>query len=732
MDSHKSKFSAIVEILDVFLVMMVLSLVFFAIPELFRGNEAFGQSTPPFYLTKDRYYAERSFNYAGAPGSVFLGSLTAVNSDNTRSVSLNLEGLIRNKIGWVSFSENPVGLLPGQAKIVNFTITIPGGVCDDTYEGLIKATLNDYTGAPPAGGIAVNPAVALRMNLVIASGTGCTGDPIPGLGDPTYVPPYITQLSASGFPVISNTMNAVQQADDMVYVTYNVRDIDDENDVYLTKFQYSRDGITWANMTMGTGGDGKTNLTAPPGGVDHIYSWNLCQDLYNVTDDSVWFRFSAHDGTGEGNTAISDTSFAIDCFKGSGGGEDPPPPPPQVVCGDGVKATSEECDDGNNVNGDGCSSVCLIEEAPPAPQCGNGAVETGEECDDGNTSNGDGCSASCLIEEVPPACGDGNLDAGEQCDDGNTANGDGCSSTCLSETFQECGNNILETGEECDDGNILNGDGCSSLCVIELPPECGNGLIEGDEECDDGNTASGDGCSSLCVIEIVPVCGNGLLEGAEECDDGNTEDGDGCSSLCISEVLPECGNSILEVPEECDDGNTEDGDGCSSICEIEIEIPLSLSFQVHPEKRIPATNNWGTTGLVNVYQFGNFEPDYSFQVEIGNDGFGTIEEEIPPGNYQVSFKGLSHLTRFLRNMEVNLEDTEIPLDFTFGNTFALLSGDIAPNKDDYVNSMDIAAAASALFKSDANADLNKDTIVNSLDLSMMFVNLYLSGEARIE
>lgn len=32
------------------------------------------------------------------------------------------------------------------------------------------------------------------------------------------------------------------------------------------------------------------------------------------------------------------------------------------VCGDGIKAGNEECDDLNNNNGDGCSSLCTIEE----------------------------------------------------------------------------------------------------------------------------------------------------------------------------------------------------------------------------------------------------------------------------------------------------------------------------------------------------------------------------------
>ncbi|MCZ6562827.1 MAG: DUF4215 domain-containing protein [Deltaproteobacteria bacterium] len=62
--------------------------------------------------------------------------------------------------------------------------------------------------------------------------------------------------------------------------------------------------------------------------------------------------------------------------------------------------------------------------------CGNKIVELPfEECDDGNNVDGDGCSAICL----DPFCGDGVLDDGEQCDDGNTTDGDGCSAVCISE-----------------------------------------------------------------------------------------------------------------------------------------------------------------------------------------------------------------------------------------------------------------------------------------------------------
>jgi cysteine-rich repeat protein len=80
------------------------------------------------------------------------------------------------------------------------------------------------------------------------------------------------------------------------------------------------------------------------------------------------------------------------------------------LCGNGRLDLGEQCDDGNSISGDGCSSDCKIEcdwmcgrlGCPPCggPQsvCGNGVLDPGEQCDDGNILNGDGCSASCQVE----------------------------------------------------------------------------------------------------------------------------------------------------------------------------------------------------------------------------------------------------------------------------------------------------------------------------------------------
>ena len=72
---------------------------------------------------------------------------------------------------------------------------------------------------------------------------------------------------------------------------------------------------------------------------------------------------------------------------------------PEPVCGNGIIESSEQCDDNNNVNGDGCSSTCIIEE--PEEVCGDGIIQSPEECDDGNTVNGDGCNSVCVTEVEP-------------------------------------------------------------------------------------------------------------------------------------------------------------------------------------------------------------------------------------------------------------------------------------------------------------------------------------------
>ena len=140
-----------------------------------------------------------------------------------------------------------------------------------------------------------------------------------------------------------------------------------------------------------------------------------------------------------------------------------------VGCGDGVLHPSEACDDGNNVDGDGCSRLCDNEVVPA---CGDGILQTGEACDLGAGNDDDAlgdCPAVCRKDCRCPSCGDGVRDLvfSEECDDGNTARGDGCSETCQYETLGVgCGDGSIGPLEKCDDSNTANGDGCNPTCNL--------------------------------------------------------------------------------------------------------------------------------------------------------------------------------------------------------------------------------------------------------------------------
>jgi cysteine-rich repeat protein len=116
--------------------------------------------------------------------------------------------------------------------------------------------------------------------------------------------------------------------------------------------------------------------------------------------------------------------------------------------------------------GGGCS--LLLNDRQHAGTCGDNAIQAdlGETCDDGNLVDGDGCSSSCLVEE----CGNGVIDSGEECDDGaQNDNESDCTRSCKKAV---CGDGYTKTRgkitpyEVCDDGNMVDGDGCNSDCSL--------------------------------------------------------------------------------------------------------------------------------------------------------------------------------------------------------------------------------------------------------------------------
>jgi fibro-slime domain-containing protein len=257
-----------------------------------------------------------------------------------------------------------------------------------------------------------------------------------------------------------------------------------------------------------------------------------------------------------------------------GGDPDPANPPvSQEKCGDGAKAASEACDDGNAVGGDGCSADCS-------------KIETGYACD----TVGKAC--------VKTVCGDGRVDGVEACDDGNTKSVDGCALDCTAiETGYEC----KTPGQPC---TVKPGWSCAPDGTSCRAAGCGDGIVAGDEECEDGNTGNNDGCSSTCRLEsgykcptvgqscVKTVCGDKIVEGTEQCDDGNHDMGDGCSPACANEpkctngtCVAVCGDGVIlpnDTNEQCDDGNTRSGDGCSADCKSEPGFTCKTIEQAPP------------------------------------------------------------------------------------------------------------------------------------------------------
>lgn len=143
------------------------------------------------------------------------------------------------------------------------------------------------------------------------------------------------------------------------------------------------------------------------------------------------------------------------------------------ICGDRRRSSAESCDDGNTASLDGCDSLCRTESGwrctssnpygsgiggiyTCEPLCGDGLRVGGENCDDGAQADGDGCSAACVEE------------TGWKCTGGSVRSSDNCTTVC--------GDGLRAGVEVCDDGNRVDFDGCSMDCdAIEEGFTCGDG-----------------------------------------------------------------------------------------------------------------------------------------------------------------------------------------------------------------------------------------------------------------
>ncbi|MFH2136531.1 MAG: fibronectin type III domain-containing protein [Patescibacteria group bacterium] len=164
-----------------------------------------------------------------------------------------------------------------------------------------------------------------------------------------------------------------------------------------------------------------------------------------------------------------------------------------------------------------------------------------------------------------------------------------------------------------------------------------------------------------------------------------------------------------------------------ALAEATIEVALTLDVKAWPEKRWPRSGNWSTRGAVELREVATSNVLYEDTVATSDLGVGAVTfDTAPVVNYNISFKGLSHLRKILR--DVPLSGGVNSLDFTLANTFYLLAGDVHRSSDNMVNALDISTLLGSLSTGNEVTDLNHDTGVNSLDINILLANLMVRGD----
>jgi len=196
-----------------------------------------------------------------------------------------------------------------------------------------------------------------------------------------------------------------------------------------------------------------------------------------------------------------------------------------AVCGNGIVEAGEQCDDGNTLDGDCCSSTCQNEPS-------------GQPCpDDGNVCTDDVCDASgaCTHPDNTAPCDDGLFcDGLEVCAGGIcTHGGDPCAAgpECARTCNEAAANCFDPAGTACtSDGNPCTDDQCdgAGMCIhASNSAPCDDGVFcNGPDLCAGGLcTHSGDPCTG------GPECARTCNEAAANCFDP-------AGTACTSDVNP--------------------------------------------------------------------------------------------------------------------------------------------------------------------------------------------------
>ncbi len=248
------------------------------------------------------------------------------------------------------------------------------------------------------------------------------------------------------------------------------------------------------------------------------------------------------------------------------------------TCGDGAIASNETCDDGARIDGDGCSSFCVIE---PGFTCANAPsvcnvdtldrdadglldrdeVVVGTDPDDDDT-DGDGLTDGQEVAAGNPRRFDPGLDTDPvdaDTDDDGVSDGEeptlGQDGRLTDPLNPDSDGDRLPDGLEVGLGPVLEG-----VSDVAMLPYRGS---------DFGFLPDAD-TSTITDPTAADTDLGGVPDGVEdETRNGRVDPGERDPNVGADDMSDRCGNEVIDLGETCDDGGQAPNDGCSTVCVLE-------------------------------------------------------------------------------------------------------------------------------------------------------------------